>query len=92
VRPPAPPWLLRVHPQHAPPPLITHTHPAPTPPPPHPQVADITIACTYLALRMQPWAALIVLATVTSYVPLTICITERRGVIRKRMNGARAGR
>jgi hypothetical protein len=54
-----------------------------------PQVADIAISCTYLAVHVQPWAALIVLATVCSYVPLTICITERRGVIRKRMNGAR---
>lgn len=53
-----------------------------------PQIADIAISCTYLAIHMQPWAAIIVLATVCSYVPLTICITERRGVIRKRMNGA----
>ncbi|KXZ43254.1 hypothetical protein GPECTOR_96g720 [Gonium pectorale] len=60
-----------------------------------PQLIDIVVACTYLALRMQPWAAVIVFITVASYVPLTVIITERRGVIRKRMNAldnAREGR
>lgn len=44
-----------------------------------PQMIDIVVACTYLATRMQPWVAAIVLVTVSSYVPLTVCITERRG-------------
>ncbi|GFR40170.1 hypothetical protein Agub_g727 [Astrephomene gubernaculifera] len=60
-----------------------------------PQLIDIVVACTYLAVRMQPWAAVIVFITVASYVPLTVIITERRGVIRKRMNAldnAREGR
>ncbi|GIL72034.1 hypothetical protein Vretimale_559 [Volvox reticuliferus] len=60
-----------------------------------PQLIDIVVACTYLALKMQPWAAVIVFITVASYVPLTVIITERRGVIRKRMNAldnAREGR
>ncbi|KAG2501077.1 hypothetical protein HYH03_000896 [Edaphochlamys debaryana] len=60
-----------------------------------PQLIDIVVACTYLALKLQPWAAVIVFITVASYVPLTVIITERRGVIRKRMNAldnAREGR
>lgn len=44
-----------------------------------PQMADITVACIYLATAMQPWAAAIVAVTVASYVPLTVIITERRG-------------
>lgn len=48
-----------------------------------PQTIDITLACAYLAAKMQPWVALIVLVTVSSYIPLTVCITERRGVVRK---------
>ncbi|KIY95291.1 ATP-binding cassette sub-family B member 6, partial [Monoraphidium neglectum] len=35
---------------------------------------------------MEPWVALIVLVTVSSYVPLTVIITERRGRVRKVMN------
>jgi ATP-binding cassette subfamily B (MDR/TAP) protein 6 len=46
-----------------------------------PQMVDIVVACTYLAARMQPWVALIVLITVSSYVPLTVVITERRGKV-----------
>ena len=41
------------------------------------QVADIVVACTYLAVKMQPWAAIIVFVTVASYVPLTV--QSRRG-------------
>ncbi len=37
-------------------------------------------------MRPQPWAAVIVAVTVTSYVPITVIITERRGAVRKRMN------
>ena len=48
-----------------------------------PQSVDIVLACAYLAARMQPWVAAIVLVTVSSYIPLTVCITERRGVVRK---------
>ncbi len=48
-----------------------------------PQMVDIVIACTYLATMMQPWVAGIVLVTVSSYVPLTVIITERRMVVRK---------
>ncbi|WIA38058.1 hypothetical protein OEZ86_001427 [Tetradesmus obliquus] len=51
-----------------------------------PQMIDIVVACSYLATKMQPWVAGIVLVTVSSYVPLTVCITERRGKIRKVMN------
>ncbi len=29
-----------------------------------PQLIDIVVACTYLALKMQPWAAVIVFITV----------------------------
>lgn len=47
-----------------------------------PQMADITVACIYLATAMQPWAAAIVAVTVASYVPLTVIITERRGEVR----------
>ncbi|GAX77428.1 hypothetical protein CEUSTIGMA_g4873.t1 [Chlamydomonas eustigma] len=60
-----------------------------------PQVADIVVACVYLAVKMEPWAALIVFVTVASYVPLTVIITEQRGKIRKLMNAldnAREGR
>lgn len=44
-----------------------------------PQCFDIVVACAYLAAHMQPLIAVIVLVTVSSYVPCTICITERRG-------------
>ena len=45
--------------------------------PPSPsQVADILVACTYLAVKMQPWAAIIVFVTVASYVPLTVSHRE----------------
>lgn len=47
-----------------------------------PQMIDIVVACSYLATKMQPWVAGIVLVTVSSYVPLTVCITERRGKVR----------
>jgi ABC-type transport system involved in Fe-S cluster assembly fused permease/ATPase subunit len=46
-----------------------------------PQMIDIVVACSYLATKMQPWVAGIVLVTVSSYVPLTVCITERRGKV-----------
>jgi ATP-binding cassette subfamily B (MDR/TAP) protein 6 len=39
-----------------------------------------------LYVLSQPWAAAIVAVTVTSYVPITVIITERRGAVRKRMN------
>lgn len=44
-----------------------------------PQTIDIVVAVAYLASRMEPYVAIIVLVTVSSYVPITICITERRG-------------
>jgi ATP-binding cassette, subfamily B (MDR/TAP), member 6 len=34
----------------------------------------------------QGWIAVVVLATVASYIPLTIAVTERRGKVRKQMN------
>ena len=46
-----------------------------------PQMVDIVISCSYLAARMEPWVAIIVLITVSSYVPLTVGITERRGKV-----------
>jgi ATP-binding cassette subfamily B (MDR/TAP) protein 6 len=46
-----------------------------------PQMIDIVVACSYLATKMQPWVAGIVLVTVSSYVPVTVCITERRGKV-----------
>jgi ABC-type transport system involved in Fe-S cluster assembly fused permease/ATPase subunit len=49
-----------------------------------PQMIDIVVACAYLAGKMEPWVALIVLVTVSSYIPLTVCITERRGRVRQR--------
>lgn len=39
-----------------------------------PQVADIVVACTYLAVKMQPFAAIIVFFTVASYIPLTVSL------------------
>ena len=30
------------------------------------------VACTYLAVKMQPFAAIIVFFTVASYIPLTV--------------------
>ena len=44
-----------------------------------PQLLDIVVACGYLALYMQPWAAGIVFVTVSSYVPLTVCGAYRAG-------------
>ncbi|KAF8055403.1 Abcb6 [Scenedesmus sp. PABB004] len=60
-----------------------------------PQLVDIAVAVAYLAAAMAPWVGGIVLVTVGAYVPLTICITERRGRVRKVMNAldnAREGR
>ncbi|KAF8054728.1 Abcb6 [Scenedesmus sp. PABB004] len=48
-----------------------------------PQLVDIAVAVAYLAAAMAPWVGGIVLVTVGAYVPLTICITERRGRVRK---------
>lgn len=42
---------------------------------------DVVVACAYLATRMQLWVAGIVMVTVSSYVPLTVIITERRGKV-----------
>lgn len=47
-----------------------------------PQMIDVVVACMYLAARMQLWVACIVMVTVSSYIPLTIIITERRGKVR----------
>ncbi len=44
-----------------------------------PQLLDIVVACTYLALYMQPWAAGIVFVTVSSYVPLTVSGQKQGG-------------
>jgi hypothetical protein len=33
------------------------------------------------SMKRQPWVAGIMLVTVSSYVPLTVCITERRGKV-----------
>ncbi len=32
-----------------------------------PQLIDIVVACTYLAVRLQPWAAVIVFVTVREW-------------------------
>jgi ABC-type transport system involved in Fe-S cluster assembly fused permease/ATPase subunit len=44
-----------------------------------PQAVDIAVACAYLSARTTPWAAVVLLFTVGSYLPLTVIITERRG-------------
>ncbi|KAK9811422.1 hypothetical protein WJX72_003723 [[Myrmecia] bisecta] len=51
-----------------------------------PQVIDIVAACIYMASALQGWVALIVFVTVSSYIPITVLVTEWRGKIRKRMN------
>ncbi|KAL4854966.1 ATP-binding cassette sub-family B member 6 [Chlorella vulgaris] len=51
-----------------------------------PQVLDVAAACTFIALKLQPWTAAIVCVTVLFYIPLTFLITEYRGQVRKQMN------
>ncbi|KAL4458403.1 hypothetical protein ABPG75_013268 [Micractinium tetrahymenae] len=51
-----------------------------------PQLVDVLVACLYMALKLQPWTAIIVAITVLTYMPVTFIITEFRGKVRKQMN------
>ncbi|KAL4429585.1 hypothetical protein ABPG77_008634 [Micractinium sp. CCAP 211/92] len=51
-----------------------------------PQLVDVLVACAYMALKLQPWTAIIVAITVLTYMPVTFIITEFRGKVRKKMN------
>jgi hypothetical protein len=44
------------------------------------------VVCVSLLTRVQAWMALIVLASVAFYVPVTIVITEHRGKLRRDLN------
>ena len=60
-----------------------------------PQVIDIIAAALYVAAALQPWVAVILFVCLAAYIPTTIAITERRGVLRKKLNSldnARAAR
>lgn len=50
-----------------------------------PALFDVLAASAYLSTQ-QPWMALIVLVSITIYVPVTIYITEYRGSLRRDMN------
>ena len=43
-----------------------------------PQMFDILAACVYIASALEPWIAIIMFITLSSYLPLTIFLTEWR--------------
>ncbi len=43
-----------------------------------PQMFDILAACVYIASALEPWIAVIMFVTLSSYLPLTIFLTEWR--------------
>jgi ATP-binding cassette, subfamily B (MDR/TAP), member 6 len=47
-----------------------------------PALIDVIVAATYLSSK-QAWMAVIVLLSVGLYVPVTVVITEYRGVLRR---------
>lgn len=61
-----------------------------------PAVFDIAAAAVFLALKLNWWIAIIVFVTLSTYIPLTIWVTEWRGQFRRDLNakdnarGARA--
>lgn len=44
-----------------------------------PQLIDIVVACTYLAVRLQPWAAVIVFVTVRVEAGVCMCVLCQSG-------------
>jgi ATP-binding cassette subfamily B (MDR/TAP) protein 6 len=61
-----------------------------------PALFDIAAAAIFMALRLKPWIAAIVFATLGAYIPMTVAVTEWRGRFRRDLNsldnarGARA--
>ncbi|KAL4420506.1 hypothetical protein ABPG75_010162 [Micractinium tetrahymenae] len=51
-----------------------------------PAIFDIAAASVYIALSLQPWIAIIVFITLSSYIPMTIWLTEWRGKYRRELN------
>ncbi|KDD73117.1 hypothetical protein H632_c2515p0, partial [Helicosporidium sp. ATCC 50920] len=51
-----------------------------------PSVFDIVAASVYIAISLKPWIAVIVFVTLSSYIPMTIYLTEWRGRFRRDMN------
>ncbi|EFN54392.1 hypothetical protein CHLNCDRAFT_25066 [Chlorella variabilis] len=51
-----------------------------------PQILDMIAACMFMAIKLQPWTAIIVTVTVVTYIPITFIITEYCGKVRKQMN------
>jgi len=60
-----------------------------------PQLFDIVSASIFLAIKMKAWIAVIVFCTLSTYIPLTVALTEWRAEFRREMNkydNARSGR
>jgi ATP-binding cassette subfamily B (MDR/TAP) protein 6 len=51
-----------------------------------PAMFDIAVASGYMAVRLQPWIAVIVFITLGTYIPMTVYITEWRGQYRRELN------
>ncbi|KAI3430799.1 hypothetical protein D9Q98_009211 [Chlorella vulgaris] len=51
-----------------------------------PAIFDIAAASVYIALKLQPWIAIIVFITLSGYIPMTIYLTEWRGKYRRELN------
>ncbi|PSC71777.1 ATP-binding cassette sub-family B member mitochondrial [Micractinium conductrix] len=51
-----------------------------------PAIFDIAAASVYIALKLQPWIAIIVFVTLSGYIPMTIYLTEWRGKYRRELN------
>ncbi|EFN52666.1 hypothetical protein CHLNCDRAFT_58798 [Chlorella variabilis] len=51
-----------------------------------PAIFDIAAASVYIALKLQPWIAVIVFVTLSGYIPMTIYLTEWRGKYRRELN------
>lgn len=47
------------------------------------QLFDILAASVYISTALEPWIAVIVFFTLSSYIPLTIYLTEWRGKYRR---------
>jgi ATP-binding cassette subfamily B (MDR/TAP) protein 6 len=50
-----------------------------------PALFDVLVAAVYLSTE-KPWMAVIVIVSISIYVPVTIYITEYRGSLRREMN------
>lgn len=51
-----------------------------------PAIFDIAAASVYIAISLQPWIAVVVFITLSTYIPMTIALTEWRGQFRREMN------